>query len=151
MTSEEVIIEQDGENFTKIGHLVDLKQGSSNRDKKKSAIKHLRYYLAHQKTFPHLTKVEDIKLSDITDKFVGEFATYLGKYARSYCDIKKPLLRYMTAHGYLSAFKMHYEVKHRDEDKMKMPTCFEASKWSQYLSSIYKIKAEQAREGGFVS
>ena len=144
-----IIIDQEGEEFTKIGHLFDLKEGNKNRDKKKSALKHLQYYLQRQSTFPHLKDVKDFqKMDDITDEFVGEFATYLGKYARSYCDINKPLLAYMTAHGYLSAFKMHFEVKFREQ---KTPICFEPSKWKHYLSSIYKIKAEQAREGGFVS
>ena len=31
---ETIIIEQNGEEFTKIGHLVDLKDGNKNRDKK---------------------------------------------------------------------------------------------------------------------
>ena len=87
-------------------------------------------------------------MSDITDELVGEFATYLGKFARSYCNINKPLLMYLTAHGYLSAFKNHFEAKVRNETG---PKYFDPAPWSKLLASIYKEKADQAREGGFVS
>ena len=119
---ETIILEHKGEEFTKIGHLVDLKDGNKNKDKKNSALKHLQYYLERQNTFPHLKHVNDIqRMADITDEFVGEFATYLGRFARSYCNINKPLLMYLTAHGYLSAFKSHFESVFRNETP---PKCF---------------------------
>ena len=149
IVKEAVVVDIAAQDFTKIGHLVDLKDGQKNKQKKSSAIKHLDYYLRHQKTFPLLHSSEDItSMEDITDELVGEFATYLAKFARSYCSIKKPLLKYLTAHGYLSAFKMYYEGLFRNQES---PLCFHPTKWSAYLSSIYKEKAKQARDGGFVS
>ena len=137
------------EDFTNIGHLVDLKDGQKNKQKKSSTIKHFSYFLRNQNTFDKIKVLSDIKsMSDITDELVGEFATYLGKYARSYCDVNKPLLKYLTAHGYLSAFKMHYEGLFRNQES---PLCFHPTKWSSFLRSIYKEKAQQARDGGYVS
>ena len=147
MANEEIILGlSEEQEYTKIGHLVDLKDSEKNKEKKSSAIKHLDYYLSRQKTFPFKNHKE-MTLKDINDYFCGNFATYLVKYAHMYCNVNKPLLKYLTAHGYMSAFKMYFEGAYREE---MSPMCFEPLKWRKYLQSIYKEKAQQAREGGYV-
>ena len=87
-------------------------------------------------------------MADINDDFVGELTTYLGNCARQKCDYLKPLLSYLTAHGYLSAFKMFF--LNRDKE-MDVPKCFEKDRWRNFFRAIYKTKADQARKSGEVS
>ena len=134
------------DDFTHIGHLVDSTDSEKNKRKKQSAINHLDYFLKNQDKY-ELKSHNDIKLSDITDDFVGKFATYLSKFARKKCDPSQPLLAYLTAHGYLSAFKMHYINRYKNE---KEPPCFDRERWRKFMRAIYKDKSAQARESGQV-
>ena len=76
------------ENYTDIGHLVEIVGGESNKDKKKQTLKHVNYFLRHQKRFP-FKNYKDMRLSEVTDEFCGALSTYFCRHARKYCNIKK--------------------------------------------------------------
>ena len=89
----------------------------------------------------------DYKMEDINDNLMGRFATYLGNHATKGCDPNKPLLAYLTAYGYMSALKNWFCMKYKDD---KIPSVFEKDKWLKYLTAIYKVKSQQARQLGQV-
>ena len=85
-----------------------------------------------------------MKITDIDDKFCGEFATYLAHYA-TVRDQGKELLSLQHAQGLFSNLKYFVKVKWSNE---RIPPCMEAGKWKRYMSSIREVKVAQAREQG---
>ena len=87
-------------------------------------------------------------MADIDDASMGEFATFLALKATKYCLPDQPLIKYLTAYGYLSAMKMYFVNKFKNEP---LSPVFEPLKFRQYLNAIFKTKSEQARNSGEVS
>jgi len=135
------------ENYTDIGHLVQMVGGESNKDKKRQTLKHVNYYLKHQKTFPFKC-YKDMKLSDVNDEFCGALSTYFGRHARKYCSIKKDLLSYLSSYNYMSAYKNIVLDDHKDEPE---PAVFAKAKWGKYMRAIFKEKSQQAKKEEKVS
>ena len=133
------------ENYTDIGHLTDLTESDQNK-KKHHAVKHFNYFL-RQNRYIAFVNISEMKMSDVTDAIAGEFATYMARFARVGCRIDRPLLSYLTAYGYLSAWKMYFVSKYKDET---LNPVFGKDKWGTYLRAIYKEKSRQARDEGKV-
>ena len=87
-------------------------------------------------------------MSDINDDLVGKFATYLGEHARLRCNPEAPLLRYLSALGYLSGFKNWFLNKYKEEE---IPRVFQRENFRKNLCSIQKFKLAQAHANNEVS
>ena len=127
--------------YSQLVHASDLAESKSNQKKYKQAIKHVDHFLVNNSSFEP-NSFEELNHTDITDELLGKLATYFGTEARQQCDQNKPLLKYLSAHGYMSAFKNAYLKKFRNAKEN--PPFFEAARWGKYLKSIYKLKYNHA-------
>ena len=134
--------------YTHIGHLVDLTLGQKNKEKRENALKFLAFFLKNQNDLK-IKCVDDIKsMEDIDDQLMGAFSSFLALKATKYCLPNQPLIKYLTAYGYLSAMKMYFVSKFKNEP---LSPVFEPLKFRSYLNAIFKAKSQQARNAGEVS
>jgi hypothetical protein len=85
---------------------------------------------------------EDLTPDNIDDALVGNFATYLGKCARTK-DSKKASLSYSTARGYFSSFKMYY-LHHFSG--AKTPEVFTEQKFRMYATALTALIVERCKK-----
>jgi len=142
-----VPVEELDENFTDIGNLVDMVSSESNRDKLKSTLKHINFFLRHQSTFPWKA-FDEMSLEDHNDSFAGALATYFGRYARKNCNIKNGHLAYLSSYNYMSGYKNLVLDCFKDQPE---PAIFSKGKWGKYLRAIFREKSQQAKKEGKVS
>ena len=123
--------------------MIEKTEIESNDKKKKHSMKHFDYYLSKcaMDEFS-FTSHKSMKYEDIDKKLLGKYTTYLGELARQRMSPNLPLLKYLSALSYLSAFKCWCLDKWDDRDK---PKVFEKDNWKRYLRSIRKMKLKQAR------
>ena len=70
-----------GTERTVYGHAVDDSKSESNIKRSHAATRHLQEYMDSIHHSAH--KWEDMKHDDMTNKFLGEFGTYIGKHAKN--------------------------------------------------------------------
>ena len=128
--------------FERLECAIEKTESESNDKKKKHSMKHFDYYLSKCGEKYSFTSHKTMKYEDINKDLVGKYTTYLGELARQRMSPNLPLLKYLSALGYLSAFKCWCLDKWDNHDK---PKVFEKDNWKRYLRSIRKMKLKQAR------
>ena len=98
--------------YSNLIHAGDLSESKSNQSKQKHAIKHVDHFLSKSDKFD-VNSFDELNINNITDDMLGQMATYFATEARQGCCENKPLLRYQSANGYMSAFKSAYLKKFR--------------------------------------
>ena len=134
--------------YSSMKHAAELSQSKSQIKKMASALVHVNKFLADSNLFPFKT-FDEILPEHINDRFLGLLATYFGKEAKSIYKNKGKPLAYLTAVGYMSAFKSSFILKYRH--LKELPPFLQQDRWHSYLSSIYKLKYKYAIENGQVN
>ena len=78
-------------------------------------------------------------MADIDDALIGVFSAFLALKATNYCLPNQPLIKYLTAYGYLSAMKMYFVRLFKNQP---LSPVFEPLKFRQYLNTIFKAKSQ---------
>jgi hypothetical protein len=135
--------------YESIGHIFVEGAKHSAEEKKSSAMSHFDDFLKrHFKEKIMLNGIliipthKELSLVNITDDLVGCFATYLGKHARTK-DKKKAPLRYGTARGYFSSFKMYFLHQFRGS---KTPEVFKDQKFRMYATALTALIVERSKK-----
>jgi len=133
----------------------------SSSDKRSSMITHINYMLKHNAevecsvlpdctidhvganlTIPMPESFAHITYEHVTSfKFIGKVVTYFASHAYKFCKEKSGLLSYLSATGYLSAFKTHFVLKYKERSEIKP---FADKMWTRYRSKLRRLKIAQA-------
>lgn len=134
--------------FANLKNAVIATESTSADKKKRCALNHLNHYLKNTDPTEHYFHHHNqIKPQDLTDEFIGKFATYLGKHARIQMRINTKLVKWLTAVGYLSGFKSYFLQKFKNNK----PSVFDKKNFKQYYTALRKYKMAHACETGEVS
>jgi hypothetical protein len=142
--------------YENVGHIFEVGAKHSAEEKKKSAMRHVDDFI---KLYYSKDEISDfleanclprdvvlthkhLGLHQIDDNFVGKFATYLGKFARTK-DKRKAPLAYSTARGYFSSFKMYFIHRFRDE---AIPEVLKDHKFRMYATALTALIVERCKQ-----
>jgi hypothetical protein len=140
------------ERYERIGHIFNEGEKHSAQAKKNSAMAHFdlfllvffrlvgNYFMLNGVAI--IPNHKQLQPKDITDKLVGNFATFLGKCARTK-DKKKAPLSYSTARGYFSSFKMYFLHKFSGS---KTPEVLTNQKFRMYATALTALIVERCKK-----